>query len=163
MPQRRGCICFALALLSGRGRVNCHSTANLPLPPPCALPSTSRGCCSLAKPPRGACGPSRTALQPPSMCNRSATPPGLAHVAVGCSISSAPHASAPLLYTRTPSPYSPAASHFQHSALAPLSRGNAARPLPLPSPAQHTRRCARNNAALAAKAAMNLFQKPNET
>jgi hypothetical protein len=106
----------------------------------------------LAKPtpPRGACGPSRTALQPPS-CNRSATPPGLAHVAVGCSISSAPHVSAPLLYTRTPYPYSPAASHFQHSALAPLSRGsntNAAPPpaSPLPSAAHEALRAQQRRA-----------------
>jgi hypothetical protein len=164
---------------SGQGRVKHHSMTNLRLPPPCALPCTARGGCSLAKatPPRGACGPTRTALQPPSLFNRSActlptaTPPGLAHVAVGCSISSAPHAPAPLLYTRTPSAYSPAPSpaissmarlHPCHADATRMQR----RPLPLHSPAQHTRRCAvtapRNNAARVAKATMDLFRKTNE-
>ena len=74
-------------------------------------------------------------------------PRGPAHVAVGCSISSAPHAPAPLLYTRTPSAYSPAPSpaissmvrvYPCHADATRMQR----RPLPLHSPEQHTRRCA---------------------
>ena len=128
---------------------------NLRLLPPCALPCTARGCCSLAKatPPRGACGPTRTALQPPSLFNRSActlptaTPPGLAHVAVGCSISSAPHAPAPLLYSCTPSAYSPAPSPAissmarLHPCHADATRMQRAAPVsPLPSAAHEALR-----------------------
>ena len=87
--------------------------------------------------------PVQSQLLHPSHCHT----PGPAHVAVGCSISSAPHAPAPLLYTRTPSACSPAPSpaissmarlHPCHADATRMQR----RPLPLHSPAQHTRRCA---------------------
>ncbi len=126
-----------------------HGMTNLRLPPPCTLPCTARSCCSLAKatPPHGACGPTSSLFNRSACTLPTATPPGLAHVAVGCSISSAPHAPAPLLYTRTPSACSPAPSpaissmarlHPCHADATRMQR----RPLPLHSPAQHTRRCA---------------------
>ena len=100
----------------------------------------------------GHCGPTRTALQPPSLFNRSActlptaTPPGPAHVAVGCKIllqhqQRAACPCAPALHTHPLCMLPRTISrHFQHGALAPLSRGcntNAAPPpaSPLPSAA----------------------------
>jgi hypothetical protein len=120
---------------------------NLRLLPPCALPCTARGCCSLAKatPPRGACGPTRTALQPPSLFNRSActlttaTPPGLS--ARCCGLQHQQRAACPCAPALHPHPLCilprTIFCHFQHGALAPLSHGcntNAAPPPASPFP-----------------------------
>jgi hypothetical protein len=99
-----------------------------------------------------------------------ATIPGLTHVAVGCSISSAPHALRPCpthLHTHPLCMLPRTISRrFQHGARVPLSRGcntNAARRPRLSTPQRSTRGVApRNTAARVAKATMDLFKKTNE-
>ena len=83
---------------------------NLRRPPPCALPCTARGCCSFAKP-TGRRGRRCMPLHPCSA--GTSAPPGL------CIL--------PRSISR----------HFQHAALAPLSRGSSTLAPPL-----DTRRCA---------------------
>ena len=160
---------------SGQGRVKHHSMTNLRLPPPCALPCTARGGCSLAKatPPRGACGPTRTALQPPSLFNRSS-----------CTLPTAtPRAQRTLLWAVASAarrmPLRPCSTHALplHTPphhLPPFPAWRACTPVTrmqhecsaapcLSTPQRSTRGVApRNIAARVAKATMDLFQKTNK-
>jgi hypothetical protein len=158
-PQRRGCICFALALQSGRGRVNRHSTANLPLPPACALPSTARGCYA------GHAGQRGRRCSSPVQSQRHTPGPsarccGLQHhqrAACPCApaLHPQPLLTLPLTISFTAWRACTPVTRIQHECSA----------TPCLSPPQRSTRgvAPRNNTAQAAEAAMNLFQKTNKT
>ena len=128
---------------------------NLRLPPPCALPCTARGGCSLAKatPPRGALRanedgvaaslPVQSQRPHPSHCHS----PG--HSARCCGLQHQQRAACPCAPALHPHPLCmlprTISRHFQHGARVPLSRGcnaNAAPPpaSPLPSAAHEALR-----------------------